>query len=196
MRGGDVPGCSNVGPVTKVGWRRLVLAAVAALGVAMIPSCSLTQHDESAPAGDVANLKYTLKDMNGQEVNLASFKGKPIVLNFWATWCGPCKVEIPIFVALTEQYRAQELTILGVSVDDSPEDLRKFAAEYKMNYPVLVGLGHDEFQEKYDAMLALPITWFIRADGTIMKRHLGPASKEWFETQVKALIAPAKPEAD
>lgn len=149
-------------------------------------------------AGDLANLSYKLKDMNGQEVNLASFKGRPIILNFWATWCGPCKAEIPMLMALADQYRDRQLAVLGVSVDDSPEDLRKFAEEFKMNYPVLVGLGQHEFQEKFEAVVAIPVTWFIRPDGTVLKKHQGPASKDWFESQVKAMLAasPAKPEAN
>ena len=103
-----------------------------------------------------------------------------------------------MLVALADQYRDRQLTVLGVSVDDSPEDLRKFAAELKMNYPVLVGLGQDEFQETYDAVVAIPVTWFIRPDGTVLKKHQGPASKAWFESQVKAMLAssPARPEAD
>lgn len=183
----------------RVGWRRLMMAALAATAIATFPSCSSTSSEVPAtPAGDQANLNYKLKDMNGQEVNLASFKGKPIILNFWATWCGPCKAEIPALVALADEYRAQQLTVLGVSVDDSPEDLRKFAAEYKMNYPVLVGLGHDEFQERYESVIMVPITWFIRPDGTVLKKHQGPATKAWLETQVKAMLsAPAPaPEAD
>jgi thiol-disulfide isomerase/thioredoxin len=131
--------------------------------------------------------------MNGKDVNLASFRGQPIILNFWATWCGPCKAEIPALIELADRYKAQHLTVLGVSVDDSPEDLRQFAAEYKMNYPVLVGLGHDDFQAKYGAVLMVPVTWFIKPDGTVLKKHEGPASKDWFEAQVKAMIGVAGP---
>lgn len=160
------------------------------MAVAMIPACT------SVPAGDAANLDFTLKDMNGHDVNLASFRGKPIILNFWATWCGPCKAEIPALVQLAAQYKDQQLTVLGVSVDDSPEDLRRFAAEFKMNYPVLVGLGQDAFQEKYDAVLMIPVTWFIRPDGTVLKKHQGPASRDWFEAQVKAMLAPASPDSN
>ena len=171
----------------RIGWRRGALALLAATAIAMWPACATSEVDP-APAGNMARLDFTLKDMNGKAVNLASLKGRPIVLNFWATWCGPCKVEIPAFIQLVEQYKSQQLTVLGVSVDDSPEDLRKFAAEYKMNYPVLVGLGQDEFQEVYDAVVMIPITWFIKPDGTIFLKHQGPATKEWFEKQVKALI--------
>ena len=175
----------------RLGWRRGILALAAAVAVAMIPACTSSEV-EPVPAGDAASLDFTLKDMNGRDVNLASFRGKPIILNFWATWCGPCKAEIPALVQLVDQYKDQQLTVLGVSVDDSPEDLRRFAAEFKMNYPVLVGLGQDALQEKYDAVLMVPITWFIRPDGTVLKKHQGPASKDWFEAQVKAMLAPIR----
>ena len=166
------------------------MAAVAAAAIATWPACA-TSEVEPPPVGEAANLDFTLKDMNGKEVRLASFRGKPLILNFWATWCGPCKIEIPAFVELVEQYKQQQLTVLGVSVDDAPEDLKKFAADYKMNYPVLVGLGQDALQETYDAVISIPVTWFIRPDGTILRKHQGPATKEWFESQVKALLAPA-----
>ncbi len=178
--------------MNRLGWRRGILALAAAVAVAMIPACTSSEV-EPVPAGAAASLDFTLKDMNGHDVNLASFRGKPIILNFWATWCGPCKAEIPALVQLVDQYKDQQLTVLGVSVDDSPEDLRRFAAEFKMNYPVLVGLGQDALQEKYDAVLMVPVTWFIRPDGTVLKKHQGPASKDWFEAQVKALLAPASP---
>jgi peroxiredoxin len=149
---------------------------------------------EAGGANELARLDFTLKDMNGQDVRLADFKGRPLVVNFWATWCGPCKHEIPAFVELVEKYKAHKFTVLGISTDDKPEDLRPFAADYKMNYPVLVGLGRDDVLIAYEAVFAIPVSWFIRADGTVHLKHPGPATKEWFETQVKALLA--LPEAE
>jgi thiol-disulfide isomerase/thioredoxin len=81
-----------------------------------------------------APLDYTIKDMNGVDVKLSSFKGKVILLNFWATWCGPCKAEIPGFVELQKQY-PKDLVILGLSVDDTVDKLKPYAAQYKINYP-------------------------------------------------------------
>ena len=168
-----------------------MLAIVAAAGIAMFPAWIGTS--STTPKGELARLDFSLKDMDGKTIKLADYKGRPLVVNFWATWCGPCKVEIPAFIELVDKYRDDQLTVLGISVDDSPEDLRQFAAEYKMNYPVLIGQGQDELQEVYDAMLAVPVTWFIRPDGSVMLKHRGPATKAWFEKQVRALIdgAPA-----
>ena len=171
-----------------------VLALVAVLGGAACATGE-TPATTAATGGETARLDFALKDMNGADVKLADFKGRPLLINFWATWCGPCKHEIPVFVELVDKYRDQKFTVLGVSTDDKPEDLRPFAAEYKMNYPVLVGLGKDNLLEAYDAVFAIPVSWFVRPDGTVMLKHPGPATKEWFETQVKALLATSSSEA-
>jgi thiol-disulfide isomerase/thioredoxin len=122
-----------------------------------------------------ADLDFTLKDMDGRVVRLSDYKGRPLILNFWATWCGPCRQEIPAFVELAEKYKARNLTVLGVSVDDRPEALRAFAAQFKINYPLLVGLGEDRLQETYDAAMGIPITWFIGPWHVHLKQD-GPAT--------------------
>src|SRR5262245_59863029 len=99
--------------------KRCILAVVAAAAIAVWPVLLSTKSNTAS--GDEANLDFTLKDMNGADVRLADLRGRPIVLNFWATWCGPCKAEIPALVALAEQYKSRNLTVLGVSVDDAPE---------------------------------------------------------------------------
>jgi thiol-disulfide isomerase/thioredoxin len=141
----------------------------------------------------MANLDFTLKDMNGADVYLADFNGRPIIVNFWATWCAPCKHEIPSFVELVDKYREQQLTVLGISVDDRPEDLLPFAEEFKMNYPVLVGLGRDDLLEAYAAGWFVPMSWFIRPDGSVYMKYPGTNTKEWFEEQVLALLDPSAP---
>ncbi len=84
-----------------------------------------------------ANLNFTLKDLNGNDVKLDAYRGQVILLDFWATWCGPCKVEIPWFVDFQARYGKQGLQVVGISVDDTIEKLRPYAAQFKMNYPVL-----------------------------------------------------------
>ena len=164
---------------------RWAAAAACAAAIASWPGCS------SKPAGPVeyARFDFTLKDMNGKEVRLEDFKGRPVVVNFWATWCLPCKHEIPIFIELVEKYKDQKFTILGISTDDPPEDLRPFAAEYKMNYPVLVGLGQEALLDAYSAGFVLPTSWFIRPDGSVYLKHEGSGTREWFEDQVKAILS-------
>jgi thiol-disulfide isomerase/thioredoxin len=135
-----------------------------------------------------APLDFVVKDMNGADVKLADYKGKVVMLNFWATWCGPCKVEIPMFTELQTKYKDQGLAFLGISVDDAPEALRPFAQEYRMNYPVLVGDGRDDVQNAFGPMFGIPVTLLIARDGTICTRYLGPRPKERFERDIKALL--------
>jgi peroxiredoxin len=150
--------------------------------------------DASAAAGvcaakrTSANLNFTVKDMHGAEVKLADFKGKVILLNYWATWCPPCKREIPDLIALQDQYRDKGLVVLGVSQDDDPETLRGFASTWKMNYPILVGRDKPELLEAQGALWGLPTSYLIGRDGTICTRHLGPAEKSTFEREIKALL--------
>jgi thiol-disulfide isomerase/thioredoxin len=127
-------------------------------------------------------------DTTGHAHTFQALKGKVVIVNFWATWCGPCKTEVPWFVEFADKYKAQGLTVLGVSVDDSPEDIKKFSAEYKVNYPMLVGLGRDDVAKAYDALMAIPVTWLIRADGTVHTKVTGIHGKDWFEQQIQELF--------
>ena len=135
----------------------------------------------------MAPLDFTLKDMDGVDVALSSFKGKVILLNFWATWCGPCKAEIPDLVTLQAQYK-DDLVVLGVSIDDTPEKLRPYAAEYKMNYPVLVGNGREDVQDAFGPLWGIPVSVIVGRDGRIAKKHSGIGTREQFEREIKALL--------
>jgi thiol-disulfide isomerase/thioredoxin len=145
---------------------------------------------DAKAAGKRAPLDFTLKDMNGVDVKLASFKGKPIVVNFWATWCGPCRAEIPSLVELQKRYgeEGKDVVILGISVDDPIEKLKPYASQMKMNYPVLVGNGRDDVQDAFGPLWGIPVTVFIDREGRIAKKHSGIASKEQFEQEIKALL--------
>jgi peroxiredoxin len=135
-----------------------------------------------------AKLDFTLKNLDDAPVRLADYKGKVVLLDFWATWCGPCKVEIPGFIELQDQYGKDGLQILGVSVDDTVDKLKPYAAEMKMNYPILQGLGHDDLHDEYGLMLGIPVSVIISRDGKLCARHAGLTSKETFEAQIKALL--------
>ena len=132
--------------------------------------------DDVKATGKPAPLHFTLKDMNGADVKLASFKGKVILLNFWATWCGPCKAEIPSLVELQQQY-ADDLVVLGFSVDDTVDKMKPYAAQYKINYPLLVGNGREDVQEAFGPLFGIPVSVIIGRDGKIAKKHSGIATK-------------------
>ena len=137
-----------------------------------------------------ANLNFVLKDSAGVDFNLASQKGKVILLDFWATWCPPCKVEIPWFVEFQEKYGPKGLIVIGVSVDDPASTLKPFGDTYKVNYPLLVGDGRDDIKgpRGYNAAWGLPKTLVIGRDGNICKTHIGLSVKEHFEQQIKSLL--------
>jgi thiol-disulfide isomerase/thioredoxin len=143
--------------------------------------------DGGAVAGKPANLGFTLKDMNGVDVALASFKGKVILLNFWATWCAPCRVEIPYLIELQKQY-GDDLVVLGVSVDDTAEKLKPYASEMEINYPLLMAAGRQDFQDAYGPFYGIPVTVFVGRDGLIHRKHSGIASKEQFEHEIEMLL--------
>jgi len=172
------------------------LAGLVAAAIAMAPMAWFNRGTDAGPkpgsagaqSGDVANLNFTVKDMDGHDVQLASFRGHPIVLNFWATWCGPCRLEIPHLVELADEYRARGLVVLGISIDDEPSELRAFAPTLRMNYPILVGRDHEDLLAAYDAVYGIPISWFIRPDGTVALKRPGYNSKAWFDEQIRALF--------
>ena len=113
-----------------------------------------------------------------------------ILLDFWATWCPPCKVEIPWFVEFQEKYGPKGLIVIGVSVDDPASALKPFGEKYKVNYPLLVGDGRDDIKgpRGYNAAWGLPKTFVIGRDGNICKTHIGLSVKEHFEQQIKSLL--------
>jgi thiol-disulfide isomerase/thioredoxin len=178
-------------------WRRRwwaafgVAAAIAASPVACDRNTTFERAQEgisgdaaATKAQPTANLDFVLKDVSGQDVRLADLKGKPLLINFWATWCGPCKAEMPWFVEFADRYKAQGLTVIGISVDDPPEDIKTFAAGLKVNYPLLVGRDRSDVARAFDAEQVIPVSWLIRRDGSVQAKVTGIHGKNWFEQQL------------
>ena len=159
---------------------------------APMPSATVGHGETAALACPVdakpAPLDFTMKDVSGRDVTLAQFKGKVILLDFWATWCGPCKVEIPGFVAFQNRYSQNGLQVVGISVDDTADLLQPYVKDLKMNYPVLLGLGHDDVQDAFGPLVGIPTTFLISRDGKICAKHAGFADKETFEREIRALL--------
>jgi len=175
-------------------WVRGALAGalLASIAPAWLPGAEAAQGIGCDAKVAPANLDFTMKDINGQDVALSSYKGEVILLNFWATWCGPCRIEIPGFIELYKKYRSQGLVVLGVSVDDPVSKLRAFAGELNMDYPVLIGDGRDDVKDAFP-VLGLPTTFIIGRDGETCRTHTGLALKEQIEPLVQSLLQARSP---
>jgi len=129
---------------------------------------------------------FSLPLLNSQQLQLSAFRGKIVLLDFWATWCDPCREEIPRFVDLQNKYGSQGLEIIGVSMDDGPEPVRDFYQHYKMNYPVV--MGNATIGELYGGILGLPIAFLVGRDGRIYAKHIGATDVSVFEKEIVTLL--------
>ena len=140
------------------------------------------------PKAKPAKLDFTLKDVNGKPVKLADFAGKIVVLNFWATWCVPCRAEIPALVSLQTKYGKQGLQVVGIAIDDPLEKMKPLVGKYKMNYPAMTALGNDAILDTYGPMVLVPQTVVIERGGKMCTKHIGPVTKDALEQEIKGLL--------
>ncbi len=172
---------------------RYVLSSVlvVALGLSSCSSRSGNVHasersDSAASARKVAP-DFTLTDANGAAVKLSDLRGKVVLLNFWATWCGPCALEIPWFIEFEQQYRAQGLEVVGVSMDeDGWKVVKPYVQEHKVNYRVL--LGDESVGQLYGGVDSLPTTFLIDRTGKVAFVHVGLAGKNEYLDEVQKLL--------
>jgi cytochrome c biogenesis protein CcmG/thiol:disulfide interchange protein DsbE len=129
---------------------------------------------------------FTRADLKGNQVHLADFRGKVVLLNFWATWCGPCLDEMPVFARWQKQYGPQGLQVLGVSMDDDAKPVQRFLQKSPLDYPVI--MGDTTLAKLYGGVLGLPLTYLIDAQGKVEGRYLGGADLSAVETQIKRLL--------
>jgi peroxiredoxin len=167
--------------------KRLLVGLVAlggALGIYYLAHSSRSK-GEHAAAGKIAP-DFSLPDLSGRQIQLSAYRGKVVLLDFWATWCEPCRQEIPHFVDLQNKYGSQGFQTIGVSMDDGPEPVRDFYQQFKMNYPVV--MGNAKIGEFYGGVLGLPIAFLIGRDGRIHFKHIGATGNAVFEKEVVSLL--------
>ncbi len=127
-------------------------------------------------------------DANGKQVKLSDYRGKVVLLNFWATWCGPCALEIPWFIEFEQQYKSKGFEVVGVSMDDDGwTAVKPYIAEHKLNYRVL--LGDDSVTQLYGGVEALPTSFVIDRDGNIASVHVGLAGKDEYVSEIQSLLS-------
>jgi peroxiredoxin len=148
-------------------------------------------HTSSRTSGSVGGSHaaapgFSLQDVDGRPIELANYRGKVVLLDFWATWCAPCRDEIPHFVEFQNTYGGQWLQVIGLSMDDSPKPVLPFYKEFKMNYPV--AMGTTQIAEAYGGILGLPVTFLIDRDGKIAAKHVGAVEIPVLEAEIKSAL--------
>ena len=135
--------------------------------------------------------EFSLPDMSGQQLRLSDYRGKVVLLDFWATWCGPCREEVPHFVELQNKLGDRGFQIIGISMDDGPEPVHGFYRQFKMNYPVV--MGNAQIGELYGGVLGLPIAFVIGRDGRLYSRHIGAADISLLEREIETQLQAQEP---
>ena len=132
--------------------------------------------------------EFALQSLDGKTIHLSDYRGKAVVVNFWATWCQPCRVEMPWFVELQKQYGPDGLQILGISADEdtSTDELGKFAKGMGVNYPIL--LGKEKVEEEYGGIQFLPVTVYVDRDGNVVDKVFGLKGRGEIEDNIKAAL--------
>jgi len=171
----------------------IILIVVAmVISIMLVFGIQRVHHAGGVPPGKLqgkAAPDFSLPTTTGQTMKLSDFQGKAVMLNFWATWCEPCKVEMPWFVELQKKYGPQGLQVLGVAMDDaSPKDIAAFAQKMGVNYPILI--GKEEVGTQYGGIDYLPSTYYVSRNGKVIDHAFGLVSRSEIEANIEKALTP------
>jgi cytochrome c biogenesis protein CcmG/thiol:disulfide interchange protein DsbE len=172
--------------------KSVTLIAVALSAGALLAGCSSGNRPvNAAPVKDASKRNpapdFSLRDIDGKAVRLSDFRGKVVLLDFWATWCGPCKIEIPWFIEFERKHKDKGFAVIGVSMDEEGWDVVKpFISRMNVNYRVVI--GNDSTAQAYGGIDALPTTFLIDRDGKIAATHVGLTGRKELENGVEHLL--------
>jgi peroxiredoxin len=167
---------------------RIPVAAVCVALALLIGGCSRTS---TLDAKRKQAPNFSLKDATGNTVNLADYRGKVVLVNFWATWCGPCEVEIPWFIEFEQKYKDQGFAVLGVSMDDDGwKSVQPYVAKHKINYRVVI--GSEVVSQQFGNIDSLPTSFVLDRQGRIAASHVGLAEQKDYQNEIVKLLEDAK----
>jgi peroxiredoxin len=174
---------------------RIHVAAASAALALLLASCS---RPSSLPTGELKSQaqrkpapNFSLKDADGNAVNLADYRGKVVLVNFWATWCGPCEAEIPWFIEFEKKYKDQGFAVLGVSMDDDGwKSVRPYVASHKINYRIMI--GSEVVSQQFGEIESLPTSFVLDREGRIASNHIGLVDKVDYQNEIVKLLEDPK----
>jgi peroxiredoxin len=174
---------------------RIHVAAASAALALLLGSCS---RPSSSPTRELKSQgqrkpapNFSLKDADGNAVNLADYRGKVVLINFWATWCGPCEAEIPWFIEFEKKYKDQGFAVLGVSMDDDGwKSVRPYIASHKINYRIMI--GSEVVSQQFGEIEALPTSFVLDREGRIASNHVGLVDKVDYQNEIVKLLQDPK----
>lgn len=136
--------------------------------------------------GDAAP-DFTRTDLGGKQVQLSKYRGQIVLLNFWASWCAPCREEMPLFSKWQREFGAHRLRVVGISMDDDVREVQRFLAAYPVTYPIV--MGDAKFAEQFGGVLGLPLSYLVDAQGRVVARYQGEVDLPKLETKLRELLA-------